>query len=456
MATPTTLKDLWDQELADARTALAEDKSDLTSALQDRETARSALQAALEAVGDRRRAIDALWKAMPAAGADGALPADAEADLTTIRADLAALLGEEAEAVGARQTLVRLEARVFRLQARVRDAVARVRDAQAALTKATTDDARRTAWASAVGSAPLSGVSNAAHDFLNGTDYTDARSRVEAAIPPLLRQVAAARGDLERARMASARELSAFVVEKFRHDLEHDGGADGLVRSRRFALSDVDAALGDFARHAQERLERATSLITAADPAVSSAAAAELADAPSGAAAAATAYEHLLQAETTVEERLLALRKAEIQCAVDPTGAHKAAVTRAQGRLTTAQTQRDAKLATLAPKLDAFRAWEAAVPGTAWRAFDDLTEQAAVLDELHGTDAGGLADDAASAEEDLVAALLSDLAARRADARWPRVLTEVQATETSLQESFADRLLKAVAGACYVPGLDGA
>ena len=61
---------------------------------------------------------------------------------------------------------------------------------------------------------PLSDVSTPAADFLHGTDYTDARSRVEAAIPALLRQVAAARAALEIAEQAKSVGPLAELEEK--------------------------------------------------------------------------------------------------------------------------------------------------------------------------------------------------------------------------------------------------
>ncbi len=413
MAPPTTLKDLWQQELDDAQSVLDADKSELASALADRDTARATLRAALARVGSDRKAIDALWKAMPEAGADGALSAAAEHDLETIRADMVSLMGDEAAAVGAGEAVTRLEARITRIQARVQEDARRVSGAQASMDQATTDDARRSAWAAAARSAPLSDVPGAAHDFIGGSEYGDAETRVQGAIPEHLRQVAGARADLERTRLRLARELSAFVVTKIQSHVETTGGLAGKVERGKLGLAAAEAALADFSLRGEARLSRAKALIAAVDPAVSPAATTEIGHAPPNAAATATAYQEALQAQADVEQRWLALRKSTIQCDVEPTPARKSAVTQAQSRLDDARHARDTKVNALKPHLAEFRAWEAAVPATAWQAFNDFNEQTAVLNDLHAIDAAGLADAVEAAEQALVSALLDALPAER-------------------------------------------
>ena len=401
MADPTTQVDLATQIRNEARTASAVAQTAQSDAHNATLAAAKALADAVAAMA----ALDGTVADIRTQLAAAATRADAEAlalqlETATIawRAEQAAVIEKQA-AVAAAKNLEALAAQ------RATDSQGRLSDAEAALAAATLVAARRAAWATTA-TTTLAGVpaaAKAARDTApQNKSYTDAKARIEHDIPADLlarararRADAAARTDARRKAVADAQDASADALP--------------------YALARAETALQQFIGTAAGRLDRAKKqLAGVADPLNSPLTAdqkARITDATltaKGTAAASAEKDRDASQDDldTAKASLAAAWLKAIHDGVDPNTdagvvAATADVNTKQGILDTKNNDYTAAMRT---DLDT---WEAAVPDGTWHLLDDFEDASATLGALVNTDPAQLVADLSTAEDNLVASLLT-------------------------------------------------
>ncbi len=394
MAAPTTLKQLAEQRrdrLAAARTDALQDLTDAQDKLAGNPAkliigARPSHQQAVKKYAELAATVSATKEAMAAA----AMPADAEALLTTLRGLLVELRGQRATVLAGERALDEAEQEVKRLVASIRELSNQLPTAEQELSAATTRQARHQARVAALAAEPLSSLKTAAQTALGDQSFTDAKDRVENDLPTKLRTRAIARGTAEHDRLHRA--LAAFTGAQDLLDSHNEtaAGTAGKVSKLQTALLRAEEQLADYVLHAKDRFDSAVSQLTAivASPQLTTAEQEQITDSSleTDREAAADAEKARDDALTEVELKATALatKRVEVEAGdIDAEVDSDPAVIDLANQLQTAKTTLTAAEASFTTEMrQVLDRWEAAVPEPIWANLVSFGQAEATLKSL--------------------------------------------------------------------------
>lgn len=414
MAVPTTLLEVAVADQAAIAAERAAARADLDSA----QKTLAAKEADRDARADELAKLEARAAEIRRQLAVTEMPADAqklveelEQNIIESRSKHALILDAEAAIESARRTVAVAGAELDR-------ATADLAAATAALETAQAGDRDRRDMIGSLGQPPLKDVKSRASSALgaNAQPRKAAEDRLKNDIPDELRNRALDRRAKARADLALVEDVAEAAEDELAGERNSHGGVAGKASKQALLYARAEARFLDYAAHAQERFERAISLLEGVRdaPPLTTAELARIKDATivaNGKAAVSKEKDRddkradVEAARADVDkERLKALasdpdkdpdQNAQVQ-------AKLAAVTTAEGHLQTAegnytdQMEKDLNL------------WEATVPDRAWRLLADFEEATTLLTVLKNTDpgtaAGGLAKQMTEQEAALVSA----------------------------------------------------
>lgn len=453
---PDTLLSVAQDELTKATNEIARATSDLTRAQGDLATAQADLATAtadLAALEDARAVIQRQI-AQTTVAADGQqLFDDLDANTTTIRSQQAAV-------ADAQERIAYATSRIGGAQDELEQATAAAASSKAAVAVAQKQDDDHTAWTQAATTDPLKSIPGQA-------SVTSAGPAKDAAGAALARLDDGSGGDLphelfQRAQERRAQQLSrsdalaaaATAAEDAQAQASAQGGLAGTATQAQLAFARAEAAVRDFALTAQERFDRALSLLgsVANGTALNAAEKSRIATLLS---AADTANAFALQKTRDTAQATLDAANDAVDAAVlaaigkdptaDPSGdAGVQAATNAlpalEQALATAETAYEG-----APK-DALDALEASVPDATWALFDDYQQALSLLADLESVDPAAITGTLASAEQTYADALRDAQDNVRAVLALGEVAKERDARSASIAQTQQSRLLQALRG----------
>jgi hypothetical protein len=254
------------------------------------------------------------------------------------------------------------------------------------------------------------------NDAAKNQDFTAAKARIEADIPPALLGRARARAQKELDALAAAKTAAAAKEDAFAAELALNGGKAGEVVEKRVAFARARAALGDFVLRAKEEVEQAVKSFQAvpASPALTQA----VKDSITALTADGTAVIPDEQARDTARaavEAKQAQLDARIEVVRDGGGdvTTDAQVATLQGELAPLAADLAAKQAAFDLVKEDLDAWEAAVPETTWAALFSFDEATRTLTRLAAIAPATLVTDFDTAEDEYAKSLGEAAAAAR-------------------------------------------
>ena len=401
---PTTLAELATETVDLYADAIASAQADLTKAQAALAAARALQTDDTVALADTQKELAALRAEL----AITEVPADADALLAEI-AELqveerrqGALLLDDADAVAGAQATA--DAATAWLRALNR----RAAEAAAAVAATAAEKERRDRWKLAAVAPPLDTLAADAGALRDGTDFADAQTQVDDALPQAIRDAVDQGWAVENERLTQAAESEAHAWTL----LGTEAGATSSTALAR-TLAVADEALRRWAEQGAQRYARAAAQVAVLqdpllDPLLTEAQADALeANATDGPAAAElrtereTARQAVLVAQGTLDDATLTARAAD-PTDLDVTDAVAAQQTALDGTIAdlgTAQTAYDED------QQEAWGIWSGDVPVEAWKKVVGLKEAAATLDELRAVDGAALVTADEDAEEALAGAL---------------------------------------------------
>ena len=448
----TTVAGFWSDQATRAKASINDTQQALTAAL-------TALTAARDAVAAANKALAALN--------DGAAEIRAKLAVAATKADVDALglqLMEvtrdirktQAETIDA-EAAVRAASSGFDVaNAALSAAVARLSVASAAKASAEQAEKERTELTDRLTKPPLDTIEADAAAALTQQPYTDAQGRIEADLPPALRDCAAESAAVVFGRLANDATLVAQTAALA-------GAIAPAVENRRRVFEQADAHLRDHVVNATARLEQALALASrVADPKH-----AELTDPerrsifsrqPDGSAdtqleqdrgEAAGARIKLATAQIDLDAKTTALAVARAQARaadIDADPEADAAVGTARDDVTDALSTRDQASNDLTAEMrTTLGEWQLAVPDGTWRHLADFDAATRRLHALAASHAA-LTTNLTTAESDYVTALIAADKAARTAASIDRDVAAALSQRESDAAAASNRVLGALRG----------
>lgn len=399
---PTTLAELATETVTLYANAITSAQADLTKAQAALASARELQTEDTALLADTQKDLAALRAELSITE----VPADADALLTEIaelqvdeRRQNAVLLDDADAVAGAQATADAATAWLRALNRRAAEAAAAVLAAEA-------EKERRDRWKVAAVAPPLDTLAADAGDLRDGTEFDDAQTQVDDALPQAIRDAVDQGWAVENERLKQTAESEAHAWSLLATEV---GATSPIALARDLAVA--DEALRRWAEQGVQRYARAAAQIAVLqdpllDPLLTEAQSDALeANATDGPAAAElltereTARQAVLVAQGTLDDATLAAR------AADPTDLDVASVVVAQ------QTALEGKLTDLGAvqyeeeQQEAWGLWSGDVPLDAWKKVVGLKEAAATLNELRAVNGAGLVTADATAEAALADAL---------------------------------------------------
>ena len=454
-----TVLQFWQQELtttqtaqAAAASALASAQSALTTAKTTAATDQKTLAATVADIASKRASL-----------ATATIPADATALvqeiaelIVTQRAQTGTLLDDQAAVADAQASADSAAATLARL-------TARIATIQAAIATATADDKRRTAYKSAIGSAPLSTLMTDAGTYLAGTTKTNADARIAVDFPAEILSIANMRHDTRTGRIDSLETVVENAEDALAAEQAANGGLNGDVASAYTAFARAEAAVADYVAASSVAFTKAKTTLAALEAiqldttgsvadVLTDAEKADLATLTAAGAAAEPTAEALDGNENDIfdaEDTLAGQMLTSIVANVDGL-ATDADIATARTAIDTARTAFSTTLAAFdaANKSD-LDAWEAVIPDTAWQTLLDYQEAVATLTTLSTTNPATLATAMDAAEDAYATALASAALSDRRVGALTDAIDYQEARLDAARAALAARLPSAIRGDSY-------
>ena len=411
MAIPTTVL----QFAQNTRNADSTDRANMQAALQ---AAQTALAAARAAHTGTTASLAAKQKEIAAKRAEIST-ADTPAEGATLLGELTVLLREEralqAELIGKGDAVAEAEGTAAISAAALARISAKLALSEAALVEATVENGQRNTWKTAATAAPLDTLSADADTALTEELYTDARTRVNDALPAKLRDTARKGVETEAARLERLKASRDAAENLLMAELQANGGVMGMVARRRMELARAERELREWTEQARTRYDRSLSLLATVNEGDSiltetEETGVEELDESAGQDAADLRIA-LADADVAAHDARLDVEEATYTALADDprvdTSTVPAVVTATETMDERNEELEDARTAYDAAA-DDFTAWTAEVPDPAWRKVLAYLEADITLHDLGETDAAAvtaLVGAVTTAEANLAAAL---------------------------------------------------
>ncbi|WP_224242777.1 coiled-coil domain-containing protein [Hyalangium gracile] len=452
---PNSLLELATQERDLFKTARDNARDRLGTAQAFLSAERKTLTDAIAQLQQYEEQIAALRAQLAAA----AVPSDATVLLGELSTVTVQHRQQQATVLAARAGVGSAQASVASAQSMLELADARLTSAEARLAQATQEDARRQAWKTAVGQAPLATLRTDASNVLAGaggsTVYAAAQAKfVPSIIPAKLWELATQRYTLWHERLKLARKAVEEAEAQRATLLDTSGGLAGKAEKQGVAFRLAERRLTEYALTGRDRYTRAVKLLQQlADPSnqvLTAAEAADVQEALGDRNDAADLEKPLNAAQIVLDARQAAYDDAVLAAyAKDPNDTNVSddtGVVAAKGPRDTAETTRnDARNDFDANSRALLLAWAAVIPDRAWRQILTFLEATTLLNEVKDTPATLVAD-LNAAETAYANALLAEVKHSFSLAFLENAIATRKAMLESVQANQPTRLLSAIRG----------
>jgi len=426
----------------EAMAELAQINTELADAITDR-------AALVTAYSELERTIAATRKAMSAAGV---MPSDLETLVDDLRQLLIDKRAAKAVLLAAEDQISALENARDAVTVRMEIIATRLTEAGDDLVDATAQADVHAGWALKVSESEIADLLSDVADLLAIVDggaldpeaeselvtTSEAKARIEADIPEILRDHATTRGDYLSTQITRRRTQLADLQQAVVDQQADDFGVAGALAQAWLAYENAEQDYAEVVAKGATRYEQALAMLSSIT--ASTALTTAESDRIVAVALAADADALVKEQARDVAQAAVAAKVVEIEDAItaalvtdintDPEA--DATVIVRRGELVGLETARDTAEGEFdAAMQEALALWQGAVPDAIWANFVNYNEAVRILRELDSADVGALATDFADAETDLVDALADEDQALR-------LLDELEARAALLSDRVSD------------------